>query len=151
MWLTLNVTHLVQPSSSSSSSSSSSKKHVIYQLQNLGMYHSIYMNLFGEGTAWSSLGLLSTGLETLSSHVSICFIIFSLLRCRALNSSGLKGGGRLHGPASLADLIMDSSMNFFSRPIAWQAKDSEQISTASGGLVGLNLRSLAYSVKRWNM
>ena len=116
-------------------------------LQNLGMYHSIYMNFFCEGNA-CTLVLLSTGLEAFSSHVSICFIVFYLLRCRALNSSGLKGGGRSHGPASLADLIMDFSMNFFSRPIAWQAKDSEQISTASGGLVGLNLRSLAYSVKR---
>ena len=140
---TLDVTQLIQ--------SSYSKCLWLLSLKKCGMYHAFYMNLFGEGNAWSSQGLLSTGLETLCSHVSICFIVFSLLRFSASNSSGLKGGGRLHGPALLADLTIESSMNFFSRPIAWQAKDSEQTSTASGGLVGLNLRSLAYSVKRWNM
>ena len=90
-------------------------------------------------------------LKALCSHISICFTEIFPLCFSIFSSRELKGGGRSHGPASWADLTMESIRNFFSRPSAWHAKDSEQTSTASGGLVGLNLRSLAYSVKRWNM
>lgn len=48
-------------------------------------------------------------------------------------------------------LTRDSVMNCFENPSAGQAIDSEQSSKAFSGTVGLYFKSLAYSLRRWNM
>lgn len=54
----------------------------------------------------------------------------------------------VHGLVTAGPFTIDSIINFFSSPCAWHAIASEQSSTARLGLVGLNCKSFAYSLRR---
>ena len=54
----------------------------------------------------------------------------------------------VHGIVSVGPFSMDSIKNFFCTLSAGQAIVSAQSSTAFLGLMGLNVKSLAYSFKR---
>jgi hypothetical protein len=54
----------------------------------------------------------------------------------------------VHGLVSAGLITMESIINFFSRPFAGQAIASAHSSIALPGIVGLKVKSLAYSFKR---
>lgn len=120
--------------------------HFVYLYQ----YHSLHVQQKRKETSLGFYICLFWLCQYSLSQVSTCFTPLSFLSITEWREAGSNGGGMVHG-CDKAGPARESVMNFFPKPFAGQAMDSEQSSTALWGMVGLYFKSLAYSLNRWNM